>query len=371
MSASTVAIAANPAVSNSPSLALASKPNARRRAVVVTEKKSGIEMVAEGAVSETGDEKGGNGKDLSHSIRGETVLEKPKDLLQSKRNLVNSTVSPRRTRKVVLKPEKPRWMTVVSIFTKNFVLLLVLLGLVQMIRKLALKNENSGIPQAGALDFEGRVAEVEEFVKTTTNMMQVQVDVLDKKIHKVEEKGNLLEGEVKKLEDRTDRLDASLQELRDTDFFPKEDFHKFADELKKSNSLKESYKQWSLDEIKAIAREIVRKEVEKHAADGLARVDYALASGGGMVVRHSEPYIPGSGRSWFLATGRNRVHSDAQKMLQPSFGEPGHCFPLAGSKGFVEIKLRTVIVPEAVTLEHVTKSKCSKGLSDLRMVTKT
>nr|XP_010907926.1 SUN domain-containing protein 2 [Elaeis guineensis] len=42
-------------------------------------------------------------------------------------------------------------------------------------------------------------------------------------------------------------------------------------------------------------------------------------------------------------------------MLEPSFGEPGQCFPLQGSSGFVEIRLRTGIIPEAVTLEHVSK----------------
>ena len=104
------------------------------------------------------------------------------------------------------------------------------------------------------------------------------------------------------------------------------------------------------------ARDIVWKEIEKHAADGLGRVDYALASGGAKVVRHSEPYGFGKGNGWFTtAKGRNRVHASANKMLEPSFGEPGQCFPLQGSSGFIEIKLRTGIIPEAVTLEHVSK----------------
>jgi len=33
-----------------------------------------------------------------------------------------------------------------------------------------------------------------------------------------------------------------------------------------------------------------RGMVEKHAGDGLGRVDYALANGGDFVVRHSEAY---------------------------------------------------------------------------------
>ncbi|CAM8968180.1 unnamed protein product [Rhodiola kirilowii] len=43
-------------------------------------------------------------------------------------------------------------------------------------------------------------------------------------------------------------------------------------------------------------------------------------------------------------------------MLRPSFGEPGQCFPLRGSSGFVQIRLRTAVIPEAFTLEHVAKS---------------
>jgi SUN domain-containing protein 1/2 len=49
------------------------------------------------------------------------------------------------------------------------------------------------------------------------------------------------------------------------------------------------------------------------------------------------------------------VHPNADEMLKPSFGEPGKCFALKGSSGFVQIKLRGAIVPEAVTLEHVAK----------------
>ncbi|KAF3545335.1 hypothetical protein DY000_02009768 [Brassica cretica] len=42
-------------------------------------------------------------------------------------------------------------------------------------------------------------------------------------------------------------------------------------------------------------------------------------------------------------------------MLSPSFGEPGQCFALKGSSGYVQIRLRGPIVPEAFTLEHVAK----------------
>ncbi|KAL8098244.1 SUN domain-containing protein 1-like [Apium graveolens] len=115
-------------------------------------------------------------------------------------------------------------------------------------------------------------------------------------------------------------------------------------------------RQHVLDEARAVARDIVREEIEIHAADGLGKVDYALAATGGSVTKHSDASVVGAGSVWFSRIGRNGVHVDAVKMLRPSFGEPGDCFDLNGSTGFVEIKLGKAIVPEAVTLEHVAKS---------------
>ncbi|KAJ7949446.1 protein SAD1/UNC-84 domain protein 1 [Quillaja saponaria] len=368
MSASTVSItAANPAT--------------RRRPVVATEKKTGnIELLANDVgVSQVnantsggggGDDRvtsTGNGRDLSHhSIRGEAVLERSsKDLVQVKKAVGNSSVFPRRTRKVLPKPEKPRWLTVLSVFAKNFFLLLVVVGLVQLIRRLALKSGESAVGTlTGLSEFEGRIAEVESFLKTTTKMIQVQVEVVDRKIEneigglreevykKIDDKGAILQSEVKKLEAKSERLEKSLGELRAVDWLSKEEFEKIYDDLKKAKS--GEYADASLDEIRAHAREVIEKEIEKHAADGLGRVDYALASGGASVVRHSEPYVAGKGSNWFLM--KTVVHSNADKMLKPSFGEPGQCFALKGSSGFVQIRLRTAIIPEAVTLEHAAKS---------------
>lgn len=371
MSASTVSITANPA--------------ARRRPVVIGEKKTNnIDFLPTEAQINGGDLAMNNvigndklaashSKDVSHhSIRGEAVLERSsKDLAQVKKNnaLAHSTVSPRRTRKVVGKPEKPRWQTVLRIFTKNFVLLLVLVGLVQMVRRLALKSGDSSLSgtQLGLSEFEARIAEVESFLKTTVKMIQVQVEVVDAKMEneaeglrremdkKIDAKGIFWESELKQLVARHDALDKSLGELKAVDWLSKEDFKKFYEELKKGQGSVLGESNLSLDDIRAYAREIVGREIEKHAADGLGRVDYALASGGAMVVKHSDPYIVGKGSNWFLMSSRSGIHPDAVKMLKPSFGEPGQCFPLKGSRGFVQIRLRTAILPEAVTLEHVAK----------------
>jgi len=118
----------------------------------------------------------------------------------------------------------------------------------------------------------------------------------------------------------------------------------------------------SLDDVRAVAKQIIEAEIEKHSADGLARVDYALGTGGGKVVGHSEGYLAGNGWSWgrgamdMLKINFDGLHRDADKMLKPSFGEPGQCLPLQGSSVFVDVALRTSILPEAVTLEHVAKS---------------
>ena len=60
------------------------------------------------------------------------------------------------TRKVVSKPKRPRWLTLVSIFSKILILLIVILGLVQTIRKLALKSMDSS---------EGSLVVVPDFVR--------------------------------------------------------------------------------------------------------------------------------------------------------------------------------------------------------------
>ncbi|CAM6046164.1 unnamed protein product [Sphagnum compactum] len=120
-------------------------------------------------------------------------------------------------------------------------------------------------------------------------------------------------------------------------------------------------KKIGLEDVQAEARQIVRTEIEKHSADGMGRPDYALASGGGKVTEHSEGYFLGRGSIWSspvrsLFPGAPKKHWLANKILEPSFGEPGQCLPLSGSNVYVEISLRTAIIPDAVTLEHVSKT---------------
>jgi SUN domain-containing protein 1/2 len=366
MSASTVSITANPA-------------SARRRPVVVSDKKSPSNNIELVVPSERRINGGGGGDDIvtaaarrdlsHHSIRGDAVLEwTAKDIVQVKKT--SSTISPRRGRKVAAtKARRPLWMTLVRAFTKNFVFLLVLVGLVQLVRKLAVKSGDidgaSVGTQMGLREFDGRIAEMESMVKTAVKMIQVQVEVVDKKIEsevgglrremsrKIDDKGVILEGELRRLVERSEGLEKKIGELKAGDWLSKEDFEKFHEQFKKENGGEFGWSGVGLDDIMAYAREIVQKEIDKHAADGLGRVDYALATSGGMVVKHSDPYMAVRGANWFMKGGG--VHPNADEMLKPSFGEPGKCFALKGSRGFVQFKLRSAIVPEAVTLEHIAK----------------
>lgn len=60
--------------------------------------------------------------------------------------------------------------------------------------------------------------------------------------------------------------------------------------------------------------------------------------------------------SKFLRKSFGSVHPYASKILEPSFGEPGQCLPLKSNNVFVDIGLRTSVLPEAITLEHVAES---------------
>ena len=56
------------------------------------------------------------------------------------------------------------------------------------------------------------------------------------------------------------------------------------------------------------------------------------------------------------------LHWDANKMLNPRFEEPDQCLPLRGISVVFDVALRTSILPEVVTLEHVSKVLYSYAL---------
>ncbi|XP_076937705.1 SUN domain-containing protein 1-like [Bidens hawaiensis] len=281
---------------------------------------------------------------------------KSTETLQTKNQNPNTKLR-KRTKAAAVTSSSSRspWKTAASVLVKNLGLLVVVLGLIQMVRKL-------GFTQIGDLGLsldsghERRIAEVEKLLTTTTKLMQFQIDVVDRKVDdrvsglKFELSRRIDDGHTEadnKFSELDRRIGSIEKTLSSTDWLSKDEFDRFVEEFKgKNGDLK-------LDEIRALAKEIVEREIGKHAADGIGRVDYAVASGGAVVVKHSEAFGGGRrGGGWFSGN----VRSDAVKMLQPSFGQPGECFPLKGDNGFVEIKLRSAIVPEAITLEHVAES---------------
>ncbi|KAL6493810.1 hypothetical protein OROGR_031719 [Orobanche gracilis] len=346
MSASTISIPENQG------------PTTRRRAFEKNVSVSGSDLAAAALITEF------ENKDTRFAA-GDSVAAISRDARNTPTQIPNrKSVSTRR-------PTKPRWLTVTSILTKNIALLVVLLGFVQMIRWVVL-NSGRDVEDISAIsgDFDGKFSEVEKFVKTTMRAMQVQLDSVDQKVdngiglvrkdfdEKLEKKGDELDLKLKSLDARSDALEKFMDGFGSKSLLSKEEFGIFFDEFEKGRKNGATdVGEVSLDEVRNYAREILEKEIERHAADGLGMVDYALASGGGKVLRHSEPYGGlkiGTLAVWSM--NRNKVSGEAVKMITPSFGEPGQCFPFKGQTGFVEIKLRTAIVPEAVTLEHVAKS---------------
>ncbi|XP_071737030.1 SUN domain-containing protein 1-like [Rutidosis leptorrhynchoides] len=352
MSSSTVSVTANP-----------TGASLRRP----TEKKTGSDGI-DAFPASGGDTTRANDPDRSIKPGTETTaVERSKDTAQKISNQLptNSTTTKLRKRNVAKKvTSKPAWKTAVSVIVKNFGILVILLLLAQMIRRLAF-NQGSGLdlvlnPGLASMDYERRIAEVEKFLKTTTKMMQVQVEVVDQKIEKEiaglkSELSKRIDNDRIEFSSKVSEIDKRVEGVErfmsGNEWLSRDEFDKFVEEflVKKKGGDGEM----KLDEIRAFAKEIVEKEIGKHAADGLGRVDYAVATGGAFVLKHSEAFV-GSSRISSWVTGN--VRSDAVKMLQPSFGQPGECFPLKGDNGFVEIKLRTSIVPEAITLEHVSKS---------------
>lgn len=345
MSASTVSITANQG------------PTTRRRAVEKNLPRGGSDLAAGAVVTEA------ENRD-ARLTAGDTAAEILRDARKTPAQIQARKSGPAR------KPTKPRWLTVISILTKNLALVVVLLGFVQMIRWAVLNSGHDGGDfSIISGDFEGKLSEVEKFIKTTMKAMQVQVNAIDRKLEdgissvkkefdeKMEKKGDEVDLKLKALDVRSDAFEKFMDGFGTKSLLTKEEFSEFFEEFKKARKDSGSDGgEISVDEIRDYAREIVLKEIERHAADGLGMVDYALASGGGRVLRHSEPYggVRVGGRGVWLMQ-RNWISADAEKMILPSFGEPGHCFPLKGGSGFVEIGLRTAIVPEAVTLEHVAK----------------
>lgn len=196
---------------------------------------------------------------------------------------------------------------------------------------------------------------------------QVQLEVLDLKIDKQtdelrDELKQKLDAQIADVASGVKGLKSQLDQLYENGVpLNRNEVMELVKNVVEQRASESSSKSFSLEDVRSIARKIVLGEVEKHAADGIGRTDYALASGGGRVIDHSEGFFLGRSRQWStmafssILPGATRRHPLAQRVLEPSFGEPGQCLPLKGSNVHVDISLRTSIHPDSVTLEHVSK----------------
>jgi SUN domain-containing protein 1/2 len=126
-------------------------------------------------------------------------------------------------------------------------------------------------------------------------MMQVQLDLVDMKIHKeidglrreiedkIDEQATSFGTELRNMKARTEDIEASLKMFIDAGFPTKHEVLELITSMVEQRAVEGSGDALSLDDVRAVARRIVEVELDKHASDGIGRVDYALASGGGKV----------------------------------------------------------------------------------------
>ncbi|GJS67307.1 hypothetical protein Tco_0681871 [Tanacetum coccineum] len=245
-------------------------------------------------------------RDGSHSIKdgSETVSERPKPVATTK--LRKQSVVKKTGRDV---KAKAVWKTGVSVIVKNLGLLVILLLLAQMLRNLGFFYGGGVGFEIERIYYERQIAEIEAFLKTTNKMMQMQVDVVDRKrMDDFNKRFNEMDAEIGSLE----------SVLNANEWLTRQEFDKFVEEIKGTKG-----GEIGLDEIRAFAKGVVEKEIGRLASDGLGRVDYAVASGGASVVKHSEAYVS---VSWVSRVSEwlkgGSVRGDSVKLLQLSFGLP-------------------------------------------------
>ena len=125
-----------------------------------------------------------------------------------------------------------------------------------------------------------------------------------------------------------------------------------------------------------LKREDLQAEMDKFAADRTGRADWALYWAGGRVIDHSALWarpsdvytrvlslakeLPGfAGGALTFALGTKVHHRASQWLLEPTAQGsevPGHCLALRGSTGFVDVRLRSRVRVDAVSIEHIPRA---------------
>lgn len=119
--------------------------------------------------------------------------------------------------------------------------------------------------------------------------------------------------------------------------------------------------------ISQIVGTLVDTALLKYSKDVLAKPDYALGTAGGRIIPSltSPTYQArplGAGPKllgWITGTGSTPGRPPVTA-LHP-YNSPGYCWPFAGSQGQLGILLSRVVIPEDITLEHVSKDVAVDG----------
>ncbi|XP_059177268.1 SUN domain-containing protein 2-like [Physella acuta] len=110
--------------------------------------------------------------------------------------------------------------------------------------------------------------------------------------------------------------------------------------------------------------DIVNQALYKYNADRVGLADYALESAGGSVICNSDTYHVTSGTMYSVFGLPVWYHdSDPREVIRPDV-QPGKCWAMHGTHGFVTIGLAMPIVVTAVSLEHIPKELATSGKLD-------
>ncbi|CAG5129026.1 unnamed protein product, partial [Candidula unifasciata] len=111
-------------------------------------------------------------------------------------------------------------------------------------------------------------------------------------------------------------------------------------------------------------RDIVQEALAKYNADRLGLADYALESVGGSVLCSSETYFAKSGAMYSVFGIPLWYHSsNPREVIQPDV-QPGKCWAMDGTHGYVMIQLAMPIMVSAISLEHIPKEVAPSGRLD-------
>ncbi|GFR84756.1 SUN domain-containing protein 2 [Elysia marginata] len=109
---------------------------------------------------------------------------------------------------------------------------------------------------------------------------------------------------------------------------------------------------------------IVREALAKYNADRLGKADYALESAGGSILCSSNTYYSKSGALYSLFGVPLWYHSSTPRMVIQPEVQPGTCWAMDTTQGYVTVQLAMPVIITAISLEHIPKALSPLGRLD-------